>query len=205
MPITGGQLDQLTISQLVEQLAATQGREAVQLLGAIRRQLGLELVPVISPTVLSTDEWLTKLRAAAAYAGYGDQAAVVGQASHVGLHNPSTSTVVALLRTATAFSPTVGEFIISDHNGAALTSSGFNRVLYAGGALSNLASVRHQASAVALGNPLGRVAAPANTTVDLLAALPWIALVPPGQTLLVQHSAANARLVGSFTWTETAR
>jgi hypothetical protein len=205
MPITGGQLDQLTISQLVEQLAATQGREAVQLLGAIRKQLGLELFPVISPTVLHTDEWLTRLRAAEAYGGYGDQAAVVGQASHVGLHNPSASTKVALLRTATAFSPVVGEFIISDFGGAPLTNPGFNRALYAGGALSMQASVRHQASAAALGNPLGRVAAPANTTVDLLASLPWIALVPPGLTLLVQHSAANARLVGSFTWTEATR
>lgn len=200
MALPSGDLPRLSLRQILDALAEEPVVVAQQYLNALRDQLGLHIAATLGATLqISREEWLDQVRAGRAFAGFGNQAAVAAQFSHVQLFNPASSGVRLLVYRIFASSSLVTAYKLCRHDTELPTDATTKANLLTSGS-APVARVRITANAVEQGSQFGQHNGLANDARVI--ADDWLGEVAEGHGLLIRQNQVNADLAVTYFWLE---
>ena len=145
--------------------------------------------------VTLTDRWFTELRSGRAFLGYGNQAAVAGQNSHVQFKNPAASgkqAIVARIRLRTSTSNQI-DLVRYDTDLATDVGAVVNALI---GGAAGVCHVRKTTNAGILGTVIDNMYAVADTWYDWFPT--WGPELSPGGGIAVVCETVNIMIQAGF-------
>lgn len=195
-------LAQLTLRELLDQVADENLQVAGQILSAVQATYGLPLLFTATPSLSLIDWQRESAIAGRGFAGFVNTGPVAGQNSHVQLWNPATSGVVGVVRAVFAEPVGGASFLVfKDHNAAltTLAGPGKNRRL---GAANSVLELRSQNNAALLGTTFDTIADTARPEVLQIINRDGYYVVPPGRGFILVPLTQALAIDAFYLWDE---
>lgn len=153
----------------------------------------------ITKSVISTDLWLSYIKANQAYMGWENLPASIGNFSHIQLMNPLGSLVNLLVYTFFTSLGSVGDIQLRRYD-IALANMSNSPVNLLDGSQAGAGQIRNVQNAAPLGTQQGVLNTSAGRGSPFTAN--WLCELTPGKGILVVRDSANVGIEATVCWAE---